>query len=256
MSADDPIALLTRASDDASERLEPGGTDDRQPALISWPAVPIELVRAAGLRPVFVRGGTAATPSADANLEDAGFPNRMRQLIEAVCSGRCSQAAPIVLPRTSDPDYKGFLYLREFVRGGVVRRSGPILLFDLLQSTGTEVSAYNAARARGLFAALGAPDEGRSIERLWEQIAYANAARAALRRLIALRRRAPRISGVDALPLIGAFWQLAPEIYAPLALAAADSIARRPPLDGPRVLLLGAPVGRAQLSMNRGGHAS
>ena len=157
MSADDPIALLTRASDDASERLEPGGTDDRQPALISWPAVPIELVRAAGLRPVFVRGGTAATPSADANLEDAGFPNRMRQLIEAVCSGRCSQAAPIVLPRTSDPDYKGFLYLREFVRGGVVRRSGPILLFDLLQSTGTEVSAYNAARARGLFAALGAP---------------------------------------------------------------------------------------------------
>jgi hypothetical protein len=44
------------------------------------------------------------------------------------------------------------------------------------------------------------------------------------------------------LPLIGAFWLVAPEEYAPLATAAADSIARRPSLEGPRVLLLGAPV--------------
>ena len=68
------------------------------------------------------------------------------------------------------------------------------------------------------------------------------AARAAARRLNALRTAAPRIAGVDALPLLGAFWQLEPERYVALAEAAADSLAGRPTLDGPRVLLAGAPV--------------
>lgn len=231
-----------RAADDAFGGLHGDAVEDRQPALIAWPAVPIELVWAAGLWPVLVHGGTAPTPSADAHLENAGFPNRIRQLIEAVFTGRFGPGSPIVLPRTSDPDYRAFLYLREFVRRGLVRRSGPILLFDLLQSAGGDVPAYNAARARGLLAALGAPDEGPSLRRLREQIAWTNAARAALRRVMALRGSSPRISGVEALPLIRAFWRLAPDVYAPLAIAAAESLARRQPLDGPRVLLLGAPV--------------
>jgi benzoyl-CoA reductase/2-hydroxyglutaryl-CoA dehydratase subunit BcrC/BadD/HgdB len=43
-------------------------------------------------------------------------------------------------------------------------------------------------------------------------------------------------------PLLGAFWQMAPEHYAALAGEAADEIETRPPLTGPRVLLTGAPV--------------
>jgi hypothetical protein len=35
-------------------------------------------------------------------------------------TGRLSHVARIVIPRTSDPDYKCFLYLREFVRRGVL----------------------------------------------------------------------------------------------------------------------------------------
>ena len=77
---------------------------------------------------------------------------------------------------------------------------------------------------------------------LRREIANANRARAAARRLNALRTDAPRIAGVDALPLLGAFWQLEPERYVALAEAAADSLAGRPTLDGPRVLLAGAPV--------------
>lgn len=189
-----------------------------------------------------VRSSNAPTPAADAYLEGVAFPNRIRQLVEAVLSGEAGQAACVVLPRTSEPDYKCFLYLRELVRRGVVRRPLATLLFDLLQSTGPEVSAYNVARTRALFETLGALGGGASFDRLHQQIAHANAARSALRRLVALRDGSPRITGAEALPLIGAFWQLAPEVYAPLAIAAADSIARRPPLDGPRVLLLGAPV--------------
>ena len=77
---------------------------------------------------------------------------------------------------------------------------------------------------------------------LRREIANANRARAAARRLNALRTDAPRIAGADALPLLGAFWQLEPERYVTLAEAAADSLAGRPTLEGPRVLLAGAPV--------------
>ena len=41
---------------------------------------------------------------------------------------------------------------------------------------------------------------------------------------------------------LGAFWQLPPDEYAAMAGAAADEIALRPRLAGPRVLLTGAPV--------------
>ena len=242
MSAVDAITALTAAFNGASMRPASDAADDRPCAVISWPAVPIELVHAARLRPVVVRGGPEATPAADARLEGTAFPSRIRHLVDAVLSGRPSQAACLVLPRTSEPDYKCFLYLRELVRRRQLRYPGPVLLFDLLQSTGGEVAAHNVARTRALFEALGAVGGCASIDGLDEQIAYANAARAALRRLIALRNGSPRIRGAEVLPLIGAFWQLAPEVYAPLATAAADHIARRSPLDGPVVLLLGAPV--------------
>ncbi len=77
---------------------------------------------------------------------------------------------------------------------------------------------------------------------LEEQIALANRARAAARRFDALRRDTPRIAGVEAVRLLGAFWELEPERYVALAAAAVAAIAERSPLRGPRVLLAGAPV--------------
>ena len=136
-----------------------------------------------------------------------------------------------------------FLYLREFVRRGIARSLPPTLLFDLLQSDGPDVRAYDAARMRALFDEL-ASVTGRqpSLDDLRQEIARTNAARAAARRLVALRHAAPRIKGAEVLPLLGAFWQLPPNDYAFLAAEAVDDIAQRPPLDGPRVLLAGAPV--------------
>ncbi len=211
-------------------------------AVISWPAVPVELVRAAGLRPLVVRSDVAATPAADAVLEGVVFPRRIRTLVEALLTGQLSHAACVVLPRTSESDYKCFLYLRELARRRVIPQSTPILLFDLLQSTGSEVAAYNTGRTRALFEALGGSTGGPSIDRLHDEIARGNTARAALRRLIDLRTGSPRITGAEALPLIGAFWQLAPDGYAAMALAAVADITQRSPIERPRVLVVGAPV--------------
>ena len=237
------IAILTAAFEDQSIR--PGDAPDHgEPvAVLSWPAVPIELVRAAGLRPVMIRGAAALTPLADHWLEPDTFPNRLRQLADAALAGRLQQALCVVLPRTSDPDYKAFLYLRELVRRNVATSLPSILLFDLLQSNGPDVRAYDASRARDLFETLATlRQRPPSIDDVHDAIRQTNAARAAVRRLLDLRHDGPRVSGAEVIPLIGAFWRMSPDDYAVLANEAADVLSRRTPLDGPRVLLAGAPV--------------
>jgi benzoyl-CoA reductase/2-hydroxyglutaryl-CoA dehydratase subunit BcrC/BadD/HgdB len=216
---------------------------DRATVVISWPSVPVELIRAAGFSPVVACGSAAPTPAANRVLEPDLFPSRLRQLVEAALAGRLAHVAAVVLPRTSDPDYKCFLYLRELVRRGAAFALPPVLLFDLLHTDGADARAYNAERAHALSTVL-ASLAGRQTEPhdLRREIANANRARAAARRLNALRTDAPRIAGVDALPLLGAFWQLDPERYVARTEAATDSLAGRPTLEGPRVLLAGAPV--------------
>jgi hypothetical protein len=216
----------------------------QEPSVVaSWPSVPVEIVRAAGFRAVIARGSSGPTPAADVYLEPGIFPSRLRHLVEDAITGRLSHAARIVMPRTSDADYKGFLYLRELVRRGVAPALPPTILFDLLQSGGADVRAYDAARTRALVDELSSAS-GRtpSAGDLRREIVRANAARAAARRVDALRRVAPRVTGTEAFRLLAAFWELEPDRYVEMANEATRRIAARPPLAGPRVLLTGAPV--------------
>lgn len=240
------IETLTTAFDRAFADL---GQDQRRDAgvvVASAPAIPLEIVRAAGFRPVVARGAPGATPAADAHLEAGIFPPRIRHLIDAALGARLAAVARIVIPRTSDPDYKCFLYLREFERMGVALP--PACLFDLLQSPGALIRAYDADRTRALLDDLVA--ERTTVitdDELRHEIRRANAARAAARRLLDLRRGAPRVAGAVVLPLVGALWQTDPDDYVRLAGMAADTLGQRPPLRGPRLLLAGAPLDTAQL---------
>src|SRR3954469_2681402 len=129
-----PIEMLTAAF---RESVSAAAIDaNGRGVAIAWPSVPIEIVRAAGFVPIFARGGFSATPMADAYLEPGIFPNRLRSFAEALLAGGLSSAASIVIPRTSDPDYKFFLYLRELVRLEIAPVLPAVLLFDLLQSAG------------------------------------------------------------------------------------------------------------------------
>jgi len=238
-----PIAVLTAAFEQSGIADEAGTKQKRRGAVLSWPSVPIEIVRAAGLGPICARGALSATPTADAYLETGIFPRRLRGLAEAALTGRLSRAARIIVPRTSDADYKFFLYLREFVRLGITPTLPPVLLFDLLQSQSPDVRSYNAARLRDLLNELTKVNNHTvTLDNVRHEITRANAARAAARRLMSLRRGMPRITGSEAFPLLCAFWSVDPEVYATVATAAADEIAKRPALAGPRVLLAGAPV--------------
>jgi benzoyl-CoA reductase/2-hydroxyglutaryl-CoA dehydratase subunit BcrC/BadD/HgdB len=221
---------------------------DETCVVASWPSVPVEIVRAAGLCPVMIRGTSGPTPAADAHLEPGIFPSRLRRLVDDALTGRLPHAARIVIPRTSDADYKCFLYLRELVRRGVPTALAPVVLFDLLQSRGPDVPAYDVARIHALLDELSlASGRTPSDDDLRNEIARANAARAAARRLVELRRPVPRVVGAEVFPLLAAFWEMNPDPYAEMASDAAKRIAARPPLAGPRVLLTGAPVDRHTL---------
>jgi benzoyl-CoA reductase/2-hydroxyglutaryl-CoA dehydratase subunit BcrC/BadD/HgdB len=176
------------------------------------------------------------------HLEPGIFPSRLRHLVEDALAGRLAHAARIVIPRTSDADYKCFLYLREFVRRGVVTTLAPIVLFDLLQSRGPDVAAYDVSRMHALLDELSSVS-GRmpSGDDLRREITRANTARAAARRLVELRH-VSRAAGVEVFPLLAAFWETEPDRYATMANETASRLAARPSLAGPRVLLTGAPV--------------
>ena len=213
------------------------------PVVTSWPSVPVEIVRAAGLRPLIIRGASGPTPAADVLLESGIFPSRLRHLVEDALTGRLAHAARIVIPRTSDADYKCFLYLREFVRRGVTTAFAPIVLFDLLQSRDPDVAAYDVARVHALLGELSSVS-GRTPtdDDLRREISRANTARAVARRLVELRGPVPRVSGAEVFPLLAAFWEMEPDRYVEAVTDAARRIATRPRLGGPRVLLAGAPV--------------
>jgi hypothetical protein len=237
------ITTLTAAFNDGFARLGESVDRDRRVVVTSWPSVPVEVIRACRLQLVVATGSTAATPAADAHLEPALFPGRLRQLVDAALAGRLAHVARVVIPRTSDADYKCFLYLREFARIGPAATMAPTVLFDLLQSDGPHVRRHDAERTRALVDALtGTSGHRPSDDALRGEIEATNAARTAARRVAALRRGTPRISGTQAFPLLGAFWHVPPREYASLANQVAEDLASRSPLGGPRVLLAGAPV--------------
>ncbi len=85
---------------------------------------------------------------------------------------------------------------------------------------------------------------GRRIEpeALSAAIAEGNAARQAIRGLLEQREGpAPKLSGTEALALIGAWYFMDRAEYTPLAQEALKEIQTRPPLKGPRILIKGSP---------------
>jgi benzoyl-CoA reductase/2-hydroxyglutaryl-CoA dehydratase subunit BcrC/BadD/HgdB len=210
--------------------------------------VPWELIRAAGFFPVMLRPAHRATPAADEFMEKNVFQARIRQIFECAVGAEWRSLRAIILPRTSEQEYKLFLYLREVSREQAREGMPPVYLYDLLHSQSAETHAYGISRTEELKRRLeeiaGHPIAARDMA---EAIIDSNAARAAVRRLLRLRQGAPRLSGTEALPLIGAYWFMAREQYAKLATEAAGIVQRRQPLRGARLLVRGAPLDHVQL---------
>jgi benzoyl-CoA reductase/2-hydroxyglutaryl-CoA dehydratase subunit BcrC/BadD/HgdB len=203
--------------------------------------VPWELLRAAGLHPVLISPRHRHTPLADRYMEDV-FSARMKAVFDFLISPGAAFLNAVVIPRTSEQEHKLYLYLREVVRQRTERAPEPILC-NLMHARSAEAEAYGLERTHDLKAKLEG-FTGRCIEpeALSAAIAEGNAARQAIRGLLQQREcPAPRLSGKDALALIGAWYFMDRSEYTPLAREALREIQTRPPLNGPRILIKGSP---------------
>jgi benzoyl-CoA reductase/2-hydroxyglutaryl-CoA dehydratase subunit BcrC/BadD/HgdB len=209
--------------------------------------VPWELLRAAGFEPVLLSPRRPRTPFADRYMEDV-FSARIKAIFDFLISADSASLSAVVIPRTSEQEHKLYLYLREVLRQGTEHAPEPIL-YNLLHARSAEAQAYGLERTHDLKRTLERLT-GRCIEReaLSAAIAEGNAARQAIRGLLQQREGpAPRLSGSEALALIGAWYFMDRSEYALLAQAVVREIQTRTPLKGPRILIKGSPQDSSEI---------
>jgi benzoyl-CoA reductase subunit C len=221
-------------------RLEHALRQPRPIAGVTSNTAPWEILRAAGYFPVLLSPPRAPSPAADEYMEDV-FDVRIRSIFEHLLAGDWPRVELLVIPRTSEQEHKLFLYLAEVARQEPQRRLPRTLLYNLPHARLPEAPAYGLDRTRALVRDV-PPTTDRALV---EAIAESNAARQALRRL--LRLRGTRLTGAEALPLLGPFYFMGRTDYAALAMAAADEIAQRPAVTAPRVIVKGSPADHPHL---------
>jgi benzoyl-CoA reductase/2-hydroxyglutaryl-CoA dehydratase subunit BcrC/BadD/HgdB len=243
----DPIAQLSYYyQNPMSEALEASATG--VPLIgITSNTVPWELIAAAGMYPVMLRSDDCATPFANEFMEPQVFQTRIRSIFDQLVSSRWPLRA-VIIPRTSEQEYKMFLYLREVSRQHPDKHLPPVYLYDLPHSRSDESKSYGLRVTFALKEQLEAIS-GTSIvaDDIATSIAESNAARSAVRSLMALRRGTPRISGSLALSVTGPFWSISRKEYSELAQLAVSRLRGLPALNAPRILVKGVSIDQLTL---------
>ncbi len=210
--------------------------------------VPYELIRAAGCFPVLLSPPHAATPVADEFMEPV-FEAGVRCIFDRVLAGNWSFLKLLIIPRTSEPQHKLFLYLREVARQQPDATIPPLHLYDLLHTRSPHSKDYGLARTQELAQRL-AKMRGRPFDadELAQAVQESNAARAAIHQLLRLRRRRrPKLNGTDALALIGAWNFMERGEYTELARQALVELKSRPAFNGMRLMIKGLPLNHTSL---------
>ena len=246
MSVEAPsaVARLTWHYEHPFEKAKEEARKGRPVAGVTSNTVPWELLRAAGYFPLMLNPSRGPFPFADRFMEDGVFGIRMRGIFDGLVSRAWPFLKMVVIPRTSEQEHKLFLYLREVARQRFADSLPDLYLYNLLHARSCEAEAYGLERTRELKRYLEARI-GHEIEPADFVCAAeeSNQASRAIRRLLDLRQGAePRLTGTEALPLIGAVYFMERAEYARLADEAADELSLRPPVRGARILVKGSPL--------------
>jgi benzoyl-CoA reductase/2-hydroxyglutaryl-CoA dehydratase subunit BcrC/BadD/HgdB len=203
--------------------------------------VPWELIRAAGAFPCMVNSGNPNHPDIGAFMEESVFEERIRAIFGAAISGDLRHLSLLLIPRTSEQEYKLYLYLREVARQYPGRRIPPLYLYDMLHTRSPESYAYGLERTLCLKVRL---EEltGKTIEEaeLLHAIKESNTARDAMQNLLSLREKGPRITGTEALTFLGASYFIARDAYVRLVDESMEILRDRNPLTGKKMMIAGA----------------
>ena len=202
--------------------------------------IPWELVRAAGAFPCVIRPENSNHPDIGAFMEEGVFERRMRDIFGAALAGGLRHLDLLLISRTSEQEYKLYLYLREVARQDPDRPIPPLYLYDLLHARSPEAYCYGLERTLRLKERLEELTERRIQDTdLLDAVEESNAARNSIRQLLDLRRQGPNLAGTEALALIGASFFVDRKKYGRLAGEIVEGIRGRVSIPGKRLMISG-----------------
>jgi len=240
-NAPDPVRQLTWHYENPAAEALSSASSGLPVVGITSSTVPWELIRAAGAFPCVINSGNANHADIPNYMEEGIFEERFRAIFGAAISGDLQHLSLLVIPRTSEQEYKLYLYLREVARQDPHRPIPPIYLYDMLHTRSPESYSYGLERTLRLKERL-EQLTGKRIDdaALMHAIEESNSARKSIRKLLSLRRQEPRVSGTEALALVGASYFVCRGEYARLAVQAAETIKDHRPLAGKRLMIAGS----------------
>ncbi len=204
--------------------------------------VPEELLLAAGILPVRVCGD----PESDLHVADRyieqAFDPRARSQFLRIIDGSYSYLDHLVVASSSDALVRMFYYLRALRMAESSLPIPDLYFFDLLHTRRRTSTLYNRERARDLKSVI---EQwcGREIadEEVVEAIGVFEENRRLLRELAGLRAPGPpRVSGVQALEVIGASMFLPRHGHSRLLAAFLEEAGASDPLSGVRIFVTGS----------------
>jgi benzoyl-CoA reductase/2-hydroxyglutaryl-CoA dehydratase subunit BcrC/BadD/HgdB len=204
-NAADPIERLTWHYENPAAEAISSAANGIPVVGITSNTVPWELIRAAGAFPCVINSGNANCTDIGSFMEEDVFEQRIRAIFCAAISGDLQYLSLLLIPRTSEQEYKLYLYLREVARQDPKRRIPPLYLYDMLHTHSPESYSYGLERTLCLKERLEELTRNRIDDAaLLQAIEESNSARESIRKLLHLRRQGPYLSGTEALALIGA----------------------------------------------------
>ncbi len=224
---------------------------------ITSDTAPWELIRAAGAFPCVINSGNSNYQDINSFMEEGVFEERIRAIFGAAISGDLQHLSLLLIPRTSEQEYKLYLYLREVARQDPKRPIPPVYLYDMLHTRSPESYAYGLERTRRLKKQLeeltGKLADDAALKHAIEE---SNSARKAIRKLCRLRGQEPRVTGAGALALIGPSYFMNRGEYARLAELAVEMIKDRTPLAGKRLMITGSSLNHQGLHQSLEKHGT
>jgi benzoyl-CoA reductase/2-hydroxyglutaryl-CoA dehydratase subunit BcrC/BadD/HgdB len=246
----DPIERLTWHYENPAAESIALAADGYPVVGVTSNTVPWELIRSAGAFPCVINSGNENHADISNFMEEGVFEERIRAIFGAAISGELQYLSLLVIPRTSEQEYKLYLYLREVARLDPGRHIPPVYLYDMLHTRSPESYAYGLERTQCFKQRLenltGSPVHDAALQYAIEE---SNVARKATRALLSLRGQEPRIAGAEALPLIGASFFISRDAYAQHAEHAAEIIESRNALAGKRLMISGASLNHRGLHL-------
>jgi benzoyl-CoA reductase/2-hydroxyglutaryl-CoA dehydratase subunit BcrC/BadD/HgdB len=205
--------------------------------------VPEELILATGMFPVQLTGDPRdATEIADIYLDEV-FDGSIKSIFNRLFTGRFDFIDLLIVPRTSEAFLQLYYFVEEVRRWEPDRRVPELYLFDFLQTPFYLTNQWDRSRLSLLRSRLerlaGAPIAEGALR---QAIATVNQDRRLLQQAASLwRGPTPRLSGVDALAVIGSGWFMDRAEHAELLRSIIDGGSSLPSREGPRVMIKGSP---------------